>query len=478
MNRAERRQQKKQAGKSRTPKKIRAGAGNLAKRVEQAYQLHMSGKRAEAAGLYREILAADPRQPTANHLLGVIAHEDGDFTQAKLLFSRAVAGAPKEAANHNNLGLVLYTLGELDAAATSFRKAIALKHDYSEAHRYLSNVTKHTEPNDDLLAMEALFRQNTLNDQDRMNLGFGLGKAYDDLGRYDDAFACFSAANKILGHRNGSSAIESDSYFQSLMSVYNSELFDGLGDVGCKDTMPIFVLGMPRSGTTLVEQILASHSQVGGAGELSILATLNRNFFDASAGHPTSGRIAQAREAGGTEFEMLGQHYVEAARHHVPDTGFVVDKMPSNFQLIGLIHMILPKAKIVHCVRDPRDTCLSIFKSFFSGSGLGYASDPTELGRYYLRYRDLMAHWHRELPGRIHDIRYEDLISDQEGQTRTLLEHCDLEWEDSCLAFHRTERAVKTNAEVRQPIYRDSVEAWRHYERGLGSLFSVVGANG
>jgi hypothetical protein len=240
----------------------------------------------------------------------------------------------------------------------------------------------------------------------------------------------------------------------------------GLGD---PSSVPVFIVGMPRSGTTLIEQILASHPRVFGAGELM---NLTRTVATLSRRAPFLGAILAM---GAPELRELGAHYVTEVRQLAPEADRIIDKMPANFRLVGLIHLALPNARIIHARRDPLDTCFSCFSQLFSGDQ-PFSYDLAELGRYYSAYEMLMQHWRRVLPrGVMLEVNYEDVIGDLEGEARRIVSHCGLEWDDACLSFHQTERPVRSTFQVRQPIYRNSVGRWRLYERHLGPLIGALG---
>ena len=230
---------------------------------------------------------------------------------------------------------------------------------------------------------------------------------------------------------------------------------------------------MPRSGTTLVEQILASHPEVYGAGEIADLDDAVTSFFGSSGGATLADSVNGASIE---HFLGAGSDYISRIREHSGTARFITNKMPANFWIIGLIKLMLPNSKVIHCRRDARDTCLSIFKNYFAGDGNRYAYDLRELGRYYNLYLDSMDHWHSLLPGFIYDIRYEDVVADQARESRALLAHCGLEWDDACLDFHRTERPVHTasSAQVRRPMFNDSVQVWQRYENKLAHLRELL----
>ncbi|MCP4023282.1 MAG: sulfotransferase, partial [Desulfobacteraceae bacterium] len=265
--------------------------------------------------------------------------------------------------------------------------------------------------------------------------------------------------------------------FNKIKQVFTPDFFSIYGDCGIQDKTPVFIVGMPRSGTTLVEQILASHHLVFGAGELENLTHCVGQFslLEISKNDPNS--ISENKK----QLNQAGRKYLESLRAVGKEAAFITDKMPQNYLQIGFIKTILPNAKVIHCVREPMDTCFSIFKHLFPGVSSQqvvhpYAYDMEELGRFYHYYNDLMAHWQRVLPGFVVDIKYENMVSNQEKETRRLLEFCGLEWDDSCLTFFKTRRKVSTASaeQVRQPIYRDSVFRWKLYEKHLVPLQKVV----
>ena len=316
--------------------------------------------------------------------------------------------------------------------------------------------------------MEQAYAKSATNDEQRMHLAFGLGKAFEDLHQYEKAFSFFAEGNSIKRRSYSYTVDDRGNFFKKLEEVFDSSLFAKHQGTGCDDETPLFILGMPRSGTTLVEQILASHRHVHGAGELRTLKRIVTSCFD-------KGKVAEfpesIRQVDSADFEHPGFEYIQAIRKHTPDARFITDKMPENYKYIGLIKLMLPGAKVIHCRRDPVDTCLSIFKTFFTVMH-EYSHDLGELGRYYSFYCRLMEHWHSVVPGFIHDVQYESMVVDQAGQTRALLEYCGLEWDDACLEFHKSDRPVRTASaeQVRRPIYKGSVQLWKRYETQLAPL--------
>jgi tetratricopeptide (TPR) repeat protein len=304
-----------------------------------------------------------------------------------------------------------------------------------------------------------------------MYLYFALGKIYEDLGEFEKAFACVREGNRIKRATYAYDIKRDNQFFANLKAVFSKQFCDRYESCGHKNNTPIFILGMPRSGTSLVEQILSSHPLVYGADELKELSQIVlascRNF----SGGEFPGCIVNYRPQ---DFERLGARYIESIQQY-SSKNHITDKMPHNFMYIGMIRLMLPNAKIIHCKRDPLDNCWSLFKTLFAPPH-EYAYDLSELGEYYKHYQDLMEHWHLTFPGYIHDIQYENLVTDQKLQTVRLLEYCGLEWHDDCLLFYQAQRRVSTASavQIRQPIYRSSVHLWKQYKKQLSQLSRIL----
>jgi hypothetical protein len=310
---------------------------------------------------------------------------------------------------------------------------------------------------------------------EQIELGFALGKAYADIGAHERAFRRLIDANALKRKQTFYDEGASLAGFERMKAAFTDALMranEGLGDPSCA---PVFILGMPRSGTTLVEQILASHPGLFGAGEIddfgkATVASLRRAQRSAQDFPEAISTMS------GEQLRRLGEDYLGRIRAKAPAAERIANKTPENFRLVGLIHLALPNARIIHMRRDPVDRCVSCFSKLFA-ENLPYAYDLGELGRYYRAYEDLMAHWRAVLPeGVVLDVRYEEVVADLEGQTRRILDHCRLEWDARCLDFHRAARPVRTAsvAQVRQPIYASSVGRWRAYEPFLAPLISAL----
>lgn len=416
----------------------------------------------------RRVLAATPDDAEAANVLGLTCAAMGRQEEAVAAFRQATAKAGHVDA-WINLGNSLKGLGRLDEALAAYDRAHGLAPRSSGPLLAITQVKTFADAGDmHLAALEALARDGAaLSEQQRVQLHFALGKTYDDLGRADDAFARFRAGNELKRQNAAYDAAQSLGFFERIKSNFDASVLARAGG-GSNDETPIFVIGMPRSGTTLVEQIVSSHPLVGAAGEITALNEATRSL----GAFPEA-----AREASGHMWAQVGETYVRKLRAYAPAARYVIDKTTSNFYLIGLIHLALPRAKIVHVTRNAVDTCLSCYFKLFTG-GQAYSYELGDLGRYYRAYAKLMRHWLAALPeGRILEVRYEDVVRDLEGEARRLLAHCGLDWDERVLAFHRNARTVATAsaAQVRQPIYKTSVARWRRYEAHLGPLLEALG---
>lgn len=468
------------------------------------------GKLDEAEASYRRALQLKPGYAAAHYNLGNLLHDRNRLDEAEASYRQALKISPDNVDAHTNLGNLLQELDRLEEAEASFRQALQIKPDYAEAHGNLGKLlldrgrideaeasfrqALQVRPDDlvvrlslalagkvkagdenmaALIATEQATRNSAtpLPVEGAMCLHFALGKCYDDIGVHEKAFPHFLEGNRLKFTTSGFNQDQAAQHFASIMQNFDTAAIDRLRGGGEPSSLPIFILGMPRSGTTLVEQIVSSYPGIHGAGELSDLKTIMRRNMAGSAFQDNLSSLDQAQLA------AWGAEYVAGLQRRAPAALRVTDKMPANFLLVGLIHLMLPNAKIIHVRRNPADTCLSCFTQLFK-DGQEFSYDLAELGRYYAGYARLMAHWRKVLPeGAFLDVRYEDVVADQEAQSRRIIDYCGLEWNDACLDFHSNERAVKTAsmAQVRRPIYQSSVERWRSYEEFLEPLFEALG---
>jgi len=419
-------------------------------------------RHAEAIEHYAAALARRPDYVDAMGGMANALKNIGRHDEALALARRVVARQPNFAPAASLLGSILAELGSMKEALAEFRRGLALAPERVESSFNIVNLAKVGSDDDALRALEtALQRLSSLSVQEQCAVHFGLAKAYDDIGERDRGFAHLLEGNAVKRSRTEYDEAVTLASMEHLCRVFTAELLTRRKGWGDASTVPVFIVGMPRSGTTLVEQILASHRAVFGAGERT---ALQQQVDRLSAERLGAAPFPEAVwTMGAEELCRMGADYVDGLRSLSPDTARITDKMPGNFIYIGLIRLILPNARIIHVVRDPVDTCLSCFSKVFAGDH-PFSYELGELGRYYRAYQRLMAHWRSVLPpDAMLDVEYEALVQDFEPQARRIVSYCGLDWDPACLEFYKTPRPVHTASmvQVRQPIYRSSVGRWR-----------------
>lgn len=440
--------------------------GNLLQRL---------GSPKQAMVHYHQALAIVPDYAAAHCNLGSALLSLNRSTDAMLHYENALVINGDLAEAHHGVGIALQALGELEEAFAAFERATRLAPRRTDFHLALAQCKRFTTDDPRLAAIETLARDmSALSDDNQIALHFALGKAYADLAQHQRAFAHLATGNALKRRRTAYDEAQTLRRFEELRATFTPELMQAYRGAGDPSAVPVFVVGMPRSGTTLIEQILSSHSHVFGAGEISDFreSIPNVNANEAMIAVPQAVLSAPA-------LRQLAASYLDRIRSAAPTVDRIVDKMPANFALVGLIHLALPNARIIHALRDPIDTCLSCFSILFVDEQ-PYAYDLGELGRYYRGYRALMDYWRTVLPPDILlEVRYEDLVYDLEAQARRILAHCGLPWEKACLDFHQTRRSVRTAScvQVRQPIYHGSVGRWRPYANQLKPLLQALGVS-
>ena len=418
-----------------------------------------------AAVAFRQGLKINPKAMHGYMGLGGVLSQAGELEHARQVYKDMYRAGPDDFMALVMEGHVLSSMGDFVAAESVLHQAIRGRPNFGGAYYFLSIIKKFEMDDVDKLAMEKVYQDPDLDEEDKSFICFSLSKACDDCKEYDLSFKYLLEGNMLYRKLYQYDIADDEERFSMIKSVFTEEFFNKRKDYGVRDTAPIFIVGMMRSGTTLVEQILSSHPAVCGAGELNDLKQL---VFRVADGYESIVALSKSESVG------LAREYLGRLEKYSME-GYVTDKMPNNFFYIGMIRLMFPNAKIIHCVRDPMDTCVSIFKQVFSGS-YKYAYNLKELGQYYCLYKGLMNHWHQVLPGYIYDVEYEAMVDNQEDVTRKLLDFCGLPWDEACMSFHESGRVVRTAsvAQVRQPIYQGSVQRWRKYEAFLGPLQEVL----
>ncbi|MBF0381106.1 MAG: tetratricopeptide repeat protein [Magnetococcales bacterium] len=443
----------------------------IAAHFNLANTLKEQGLLSKAVSSFQNVLSLKPDYAQAHNNLGNTFKEQGELEKAVLSYQKAIDINVEYAEAYNNLGIAFQELGKLQDAQLNYQKALAVKADFALAYRNLSLVKKYSDISE-IKTMQNLLLKFT-DDDDKMNINFALGKAMADIKHDKEAFDFFIEGNRLKRKTIQYDTAWVNNSVKQFKKTFDRSFFAAKNGYGCKDKTPIFIVGMPRSGSTLIEQILASHPEVYGAGELPYLVeSLKTDFLS----NRTKVLIDKISQLSPTNAENLGIEYTKKTGLLAANKKYITDKMPGNFLYIGVIKLILPKAKIIHSVRSAEDTSLSIFKTLFSQKH-NYAYNLTEIGEFYRIYADLMRYWHNLFPGEIYDVHYEKLTEKQEEETRKLLDFCELKWDNNCLNFHKTNRSVSTasNYQVRQKIYTSSVNGWRRFESQLQPLITALG---
>jgi tetratricopeptide (TPR) repeat protein len=430
-------------------------------------------KTEEARECFSRACALDPDDMDIMVNLAYVYYLLDEPGKAEPLYRKLVELDPDNAQSHHWLGITLNSLGRTADAVASLRKAVQLDPTLAYAHKQLSQIMNHREYDEDIRMMEQILETRALDATQKSQLHFGLGKAYEDLQEYDRAFGHYASANDLERSTREYSINEDIQLFADITNTFNTELFETFSTCGHPDTMPVFIIGMPRSGTTLVEQILSRHPDVYAAGEIGHLGVLIRGHFI----QQLQSRFPQQFERlAPATLKQLGNQYCDIIAGYDKNARYVTNKTPHNFLYVGMIRLMLPNAKIIHCTRNPLDTCFSCYANSFR-KGQDYANSLNDLGRYYGLYYELMQHWRQLEVSDIIEINYEDLVKDQKQQTRRLLDACDLEWNNACLDFHKSDRAVMTASvnQVRSGLYNKSIQRWKHFESHLGPLIDVLG---
>ena len=432
--------------------------------------------RAEAA--FQRALELDPDLAEARFQLAETHRRAGRIDDAVTGYKATLTTAADHDRAHFRLGWALSTLGEFEPAARHLRRAAELNPALAgRAYGQLALIKRFEQDDPDLAAMMVLRDGPGLDPADGVRLDFALGKALDELDEPDAAFEHWTRGNAAKALQQPYDIEATRAVSRLMTETFDAEFLAPAEGVGCRSELPIFIVGMPRSGTSLVEQILASHPAVHGGGELTLLQELGEALLARFAeGRPTPDQI---KAIPADDWRALGEAYVERLGRLAPDAERITDKEPGNVMRLALVGKALPRARIVHVLRDPMDTCFSCYRQLFR-SGSAFSYDLAALGAHYRATMDIMDHWARGLGQQILTLRYEDLVAEPEGQIRRLLDFCGVPWSDDCLTFHDTRRPVDTFslAQVRQPLFSDSLGRWRRYRDKLAPLIAALGPYG
>jgi tetratricopeptide (TPR) repeat protein len=440
-------------------------------KLQMAHQLRQSGQVEQAKTIYEQVIAADPGNYSALSALGEINKQPLDFDKVRELFEKAARANPDSAREHIRLGHFLRDNNEFDEACAAYRNAAELQPDNAQLYVEIAIMTQYDEVTEEVRRIQKMYGATSGNSLSRQRLGFALGKIFDDLKQYDTAFEYFREANRIGAARANWSNEGLVEWFRYIREVFDSDFLQRYRNIGNPDDCPIFITGMMRTGSTLREQILCSHPQVYGAGEITSLHDLINEI---------SVTIAKPFPQG---FDNIEPHVLEeSAARYIEDLkgrssgeAYITDKNNYNFFYAALIGVMLPNAKIIYCRRDPRDQGLSYFQKDIV-SDQPYCYDLAQIGEITRLSEELISYWHELMPGKIYVSGYEDLVTRPEESIRALLDHCGLDFDPACLSFYETKREVLnvSRAQIRKPMHTNSVGRWRNYEKHLQPLLDAL----
>lgn len=442
--------------------------------VDLARFLGDRGRYEEAITHLERAAAVETDNPAVQLMLGGMLAVLNRVDESLAAYGRCLEHSPEEPAALIGQAHMLRIAGRADDALASYRHCVTVSPEFGTAWWNLASMPGFDATDDDIETMQRVLSDGDTDSESRIGLYFALARAFEKRAEFDRAWAHFTGGNEAKRAVVKYDPVKSELDQRKIRDTYTKELLSRSPAKSQSDLAPVFILGVPRSGSTLVEQILASHSQVEGAGELPYILTMVNGLKSRKPGslHYTE-IVAELTEG---DLMELGDNYLQAAASHRSDgLPFVTDKMPANYPHVGFIREILPQSRIIDARRDPIATCVANYRQLFA-QGKHQSYDLTELGEYYVEYVQMMTHWDDVLPGTVLRVQYENLVSDTESEVRRLLDHCGLPFEEGCLAFHKSKRAVNTASaeQVRQPIYQSAVEFWRHYEAHLGELLQVL----
>ena len=443
-------------------------------RYNYAVTLHRLNKPAEAIAELDTLLRDAPSEPAYRNLKAAVLCRTGDYEPAIAIYAALLGEEPSQPHVWLSYGHALKTAGHTDRAIDAYRRCVALDPDFGEAYWSLANLKTFRFDDPAIAHMGAALTRDELAHEHRLHIEFALGKALEDRTDYATSFAHYARGNALRLAQVPYSADDTNARLARAREQYTADFFRAREGMGAKARDPIFIVGLPRAGSTLIEQILASHSAVEGTMELPEIISITRALRADARGSTYHEALARMDA---DELRALGEQYIERTRiHRKLGRPLFIDKMPNNFMHVGLIRLVLPNAKIIDARRHPLACCLSGFKQHFA-RGQNFSYSLEDLGRYYRDYVELMAHFDAVEPGRVHRVFYENMVEHTEREVRRLLDYCGLPFEDACLNFFDNDRPVRTasSEQVRQPIYTSGVDQWRRYEAWLDPLKAALG---
>tara|TARA_B100000780_G_C21096997_1_gene442490 strand:- start:186 stop:1775 length:1590 start_codon:yes stop_codon:yes gene_type:complete len=446
-----------------------AGTDNLAAMNNLANVYKDLLKFSEAEILYKKILEIDSNYINALVNYGSLKFQLNELDEAIALYNQALKIDYRSIITHYNLGLTYQSQGRFENAKYSFDEVLKINPDMHIVDRFISRFIKYKENNSHLISMLEKIKKPNLNDESKINLNFALGKAYEDMKNFKKSFFYLEQANSLKNRMSKYNSNEDDQLFKDIMNTFKDYNFDNIDNVKDSNKQIIFIVGLPRSGTSLIEQIISSHSKIYGAGELSFLENLMRSNFLLNEKF----KFPNLNDPKNLSFfQEITKKYFELINYFKKEESIITDKAPLNFRWIGFIKIFFPNAKVIHCVRQPKDNCLSLYKNIFD-ENQNWTYNQDNLLNYYNNYRKLMSFWEKKLPNFIYECKYEDIINNPNNKISELIKFCDLKLEDQCLEFYKSKRAIKTLsvAQANQPLYNTSISSNENFKTFLKDFF-------
>jgi len=449
---------------------------NVQIRIDYIQALRKRQKFEQALFEAEELLNTSPKNPQFQSLFAVESMQTGDYETAITMFDNVLERIPGDPATLTSKGHAYKTLGQYESAVSAYHAALSNQVQHGDAYYSLANLKVYSFSDDEIDTMHAQESNPNLSHIDRIYLCFALGKAYEDKKDFESSFEFYERGNRLKKSQRRYKAEQMSEDLKAQHDVCTTEFFERSAGTGHDAPDPIFIVGLPRAGSTLLEQILSSHSEVDGTLELPNILSLSQRLRRRGRETAASGYPEILGELSTEELATFGEQFINDTRIHRKSAPLFIDKMPNNFRHIGLIHLILPNAKVIDARRHPMACCFSGFKQLFA-EGQEFTYDLADVGQYYRDYVELMDHWDAVLPGKVLRVQYEDVVADLEPQVRRMLDYCGLPFEQACVDYHATERAVRTpsSEQVRQPIFKSGLEQWRHFEPYLDPLKTALG---